>query len=104
LASNTVVDEMQLRTLVSDVRVKGWSASTSETVDGAAAVAAPVVTANGRTVAVLSMYASADRLSQMESLAPKLCVIANEAAAEWNRISAYTSSAAEVDHEVRSAI
>lgn len=104
LAQNTVTEAAKLRTLVSVARAKGWSASTSETVDGAAAVAAPVVTANGRTVAVLSMYAAADRLPQMESLTPKLCAIANEAAAEWNRISAYTGSTSEIDHEVRSAI
>jgi DNA-binding IclR family transcriptional regulator len=87
LASNTVVDESRLRPLICDVRTRGWSASTSETVDGAAAVAAPIITANGHTIAALSMYASADRLPQMESLAPQLRAIADEAAADWDKIS-----------------
>jgi DNA-binding IclR family transcriptional regulator len=104
LASNTVVDEARLRRLICDVRASGWSASTSETVDGAAAVAAPVVTANGRTVAALSMYASADRLPRMEALAPQLCAIANEAAAEWEKISMLGGTSIQIDHEVRSAI
>jgi DNA-binding IclR family transcriptional regulator len=104
LASNTVVDEARLRRLVCDVRASGWSASTSETVDGAAAVAAPVVTANGRTVAALSMYASADRLPQMEALAPQLCAIADEAATEWDKISTLAGASVQIDHEVRSAM
>jgi IclR family KDG regulon transcriptional repressor len=104
LASNTVVDVARLRRLVCDVRASGWSASTSETVDGAAAVAAPVVTANGRTVAALSMYASADRLPQMEALAPQLCAIAAEAAAEWDRISSLADTSMQIDHEALSAI
>ena len=33
------------------------------------------------------MYASADRLPQMESLAPQLRAIADDAAAEWDKIS-----------------
>ena len=98
LASNTVVEESRLRQLVSDVRAVGWSASTSETVDGAAAVAAPIITANGHTIAALSMYASADRLPAMESLAPQLRAIADEAAAEWDKISTLSNVRCGQDH------
>jgi DNA-binding IclR family transcriptional regulator len=89
LASNTVTDESELRRLIDDVCTREWSASESETFQGAAAVAAPVFDPAGRVIAVISLYASADRLDHMKSFATELVSIANAAGAEWNAISAF---------------
>lgn len=87
LASNTVVDVPELRSLIETVRTDGWSCSESETVDGAAATAAPVNDANGRTIGVLSLYASADRLSHMVSLVDELRQVAAEVGEDWATMS-----------------
>jgi DNA-binding IclR family transcriptional regulator len=87
LASNTVVDVPELRSLIETVRADGWSCSESETVDGAAATAAPVSGANGKTIGVLSLYASADRLSHMVSLVDELRQAAAEVSENWARMS-----------------
>jgi IclR family acetate operon transcriptional repressor len=87
LASNTVVDVPELRSLIEIVRSDGWSCSESETVDGAAATAAPVSGANGKTIGVLSLYASADRLSHMVSLVDELRQAAAEVGENWARMS-----------------
>jgi len=89
LARNTVTDKTKLVSLISEARSQGWSASQSETVDGAAAVAAPIAGAGGRTIAVLSLYASADRVDHMKSFVPQLCATAAEAEAEWDAMSAF---------------
>jgi len=89
LASNTVTDEAELRRLINDVHTRGWSASESETFQGAAAVAAPVLDPAGGVIAVISLYASADRLGHMKSFAAELVSVANAAGAEWNAISAF---------------
>ena len=89
LASNTVVDTAELRRLVDEVRANGWSYSESETVDGAAATAAPVTDTNGRTVAALSLYASADRLPHMLGVVDDLRQVATEVSQSWISISAF---------------
>ncbi len=61
LASNTVASHDELMNRVRRARENGWSASVSETVDGASAVAAPVKDHQGATVGTLSLYAPADR-------------------------------------------
>jgi DNA-binding IclR family transcriptional regulator len=104
LASNTVTAEPELRSLICEARAAGWSASESETVDGAAAVAAPVVAAGGQTIAALSTYASADRLAHMKSLVPQLRAVTDEAAAEWDKISAFSSCTTNHDSGLRSAM
>lgn len=101
LAASTVTDKSQLRSLIAASRAQGWSASTSETVDCAAAVAAPVVATSGRTVAALSLYASADRLEHMESLVPELCQIAQEAGEQWDKISGFAVGDVDLDDEFR---
>ena len=55
--------------------------------DGAAATAAPVKDANGRTIGVLSLYASADRLSHMVSLVDELQQVAAEVGEDWATMS-----------------
>lgn len=102
LASNTVTDALELRRLISDARTQVWTCSESETVDGAAAVAAPVTDPAGRVIAVLSLYASADRLDHMTSFATELVAAAGEAGAEWDAISAFPSGLT-VQHDVQSA-
>jgi DNA-binding IclR family transcriptional regulator len=92
LARNTITSEAALRHRIEEVRMQGWSTSESETVDGAAAVAAPVVTEGGQTVAVLSLYAAADRLEHMMSLESELRATAGEAGAAWDAISAFPAS------------
>ena len=47
--------------------------------------------AGGRTVGVLSLYASADRLGHMERLIPQLRSVAAEAGARWSLMSALSS-------------
>ncbi len=104
LAPNTVTNETQLRALVEDVGAQGWSSSESETVDGAAAVAVPVVTGDGRTVAALSLYASADRLSHIEAAVPHLQLIASEAATQWCKVSTFASSDSRADNSLENAV
>lgn len=103
LASNTVVDRPRLRELVEAARVNGWSSSESETVDGAAATAAPVIDRHGRIVAVLSLYASADRLAHMVSLVDELLQVAGEASEAWAAISAFEHLDHATDHEFQRA-
>ncbi len=102
LAPNTVTNEKKLRQLIAEARSQGWSASESETVDGAAAVAAPIIGPGGRTIAVLSLYASADRLDHMKSFVPQLCATAAEAEAEWNAMSAFPAGLTALD-DIQSA-
>ena len=87
LARNTIVDTAAVRNLISLDRERGWSSSESETIDGAAAVAAPVFDANGRTIAALSLYAPADRLPHMHSLVDDLQDVARELGHHWVAIS-----------------
>ena len=101
-ASNTVTDALELRRLISDARTQVWTCSESETVDGAAAVAAPVTDPAGRVIAALSLYASADRLNHMTSFAAELVAAAREAGTEWDAISAFPSGLT-VQHDVQSA-
>jgi len=87
LTASTVVDESELRSLVDQARLDGTSWSASETVVGAAAVAAPLVTSEGRTIAVLSAYGPAERLDHMLSFRSEIRSIAAEATAAWQSIS-----------------
>lgn len=91
LASNTVVDEPKLQELLETVRADGWSSSQSETVDGAAATAAPITGTNGRTIGALSLYASADRLPHMVSLVEDLRRAADELSRDWATMSPFVS-------------
>ena len=87
LAASTIVDGSELRALVDRARLDGTSWSASETVTGAAAVAAPLVTADGRTIAVLSLYGPAERLDHMLTFRTEIRSIADEAMAAWQSIS-----------------
>jgi len=94
LTSNTVVDTAELRSRVDQARLDGVTWSASETVVGAAAVAAPLVTSEGRTIAVLSLYGPAERLDHMRTFSTTLCSVAAEAAAAWQAISTVSAAGA----------
>jgi DNA-binding IclR family transcriptional regulator len=87
LATNTVLDVDDTRRLIDADRKRGWSSSESETIDGAAAVAAPIVDNSGGTVAALSLYAPADRLSHMMNMVEDLQIVAREMGRHWSGIS-----------------
>jgi len=93
LAANTLTTEDELRERIRQARENGWSASKSETVDGAAAVAAPLVDHAGAAVAVLGLYSPADRFEDLQQYAPTLVSVAAEAAALWVGISSITLNA-----------
>ena len=88
LGRNSVVDGVDVRRLVADVRRHGWSSSESETVDGAAAVAVPIIEGDGATIGALSLYAPDDRLSHMLTLVDALQNAARELGRYWIAISA----------------
>jgi IclR family acetate operon transcriptional repressor len=87
LTVGTIVDKTELRSIVEQTRLDGVSWSASETVTGAAAVAAPLVTSEGRTIAVLSLYGPAERLDHMRTYSTEIRAVAAEAAAAWQTIS-----------------
>jgi IclR family acetate operon transcriptional repressor len=87
LTTNAIIEPAEIRSRIDQARLDGWSCSSSETVMGAAAVAAPLVTSGGRTIAVLSLYGPAERLDHMLTFSTELCSIAAESAAAWQAIS-----------------
>ncbi len=83
LASNTVSGLDELLERVEIARDRGWSLSSGETVEGAAAVAAPIKNYIGRTIAVMSLYAPANRFAATQEYVPALLDTAAAASAEW---------------------
>jgi len=76
----------ELRERVDLARERGWSASRSETVEGAAAVAAPVYDERG-TVAVMSLYAPADRFDVLLEHVDDLRHAAGATSADWMAVA-----------------
>ena len=68
--------------------------------NGGLSTAAPVFDRHGRIVAVLSLYASADRLAHMVSLVDELLQVAGEASEAWAAISAFDH----LDHATESVL
>ncbi len=87
LGRNSVVDGVDVRRLVADTRNRGWSSSESETVDGAAAVAVPIIGTDGATIGALSLYAPDDRLGHMLTLIDAVQDAAHELGRYWIAIS-----------------
>lgn len=58
----TVVDEAELRAILADVRRQGWAIVDQQLEAGLCSVAAPIVDANGRVSAALSVCAHAGRV------------------------------------------
>lgn len=86
LASRTVMSRADVKERALHARAEGWSASESETVEGASAIAAPVTGANG-TIAAISLYAPASRSSSLLDRIPQLVAIAKVASDEWCRVA-----------------
>lgn len=92
LASNAPQSLDELRDRVATAREQGWSASCSETVEGAAATAAPVYDERG-TVAVMSLYAPADRFDVLQAHVANLRAAANDASSDWMEVAPTWSGA-----------
>lgn len=95
LARNSLVNTADMRRQVARDRERGWSVSESETIDGAAAVAVPLVGGDGSTVAAVGLYAPADRLNHMLSLVDELQNVARELGRHWIAISPVQTGIAE---------
>jgi IclR family transcriptional regulator, pca regulon regulatory protein len=93
LAANSVRSIDELRERVDLARERGWSSSRSETVDGAAATAAPVHDEYG-TVAVMSLYAPADRFDVLHDHVDDLLRAAGDASRDWTAIAPGAASRA----------
>lgn len=91
LATNTVRDLDALLERVERTRARGWGASVGETVDGAAAIAAPIGDQSGRTAAVMSLYAPADRFSAVKEYVPALLRTAAAVSEEWVGVTSATA-------------
>lgn len=87
LAANSVRDIEELRAGVDLTRERGWGASESQTVDGAAATAAPVRDQRGGTVAVMSLYAPAHRYDELKAHVDDLLRAAAAASRDWKAIA-----------------
>jgi DNA-binding IclR family transcriptional regulator len=83
LASSTVAGVDELLERAAAARQRGWSLSSGETVDGAAAVAAPLKNHVGRTIAVMSLYAPANRFTAIQKYVPALLDTVAAASEEW---------------------
>ena len=83
LASRTVSGLDELLDRIEGARERGWSLSSAETVEGAAAVAAPIENHVGRAIAVMSLYAPADRFAAIQEHVPALLETALAASREW---------------------
>lgn len=83
LAPMTATNLEDLLERVEAARERGWSLSCGETVEGAAAVAAPIKNHIGRTDAVMSLYAPADRFAAIQEYVPALLDTAAAASEEW---------------------
>ena len=63
LTRRTLVDESTLRTVLSEVRARGWAIANEESEDGVRSVAAPLVDRTGEVHAALNASAHASRVS-----------------------------------------
>ena len=86
LGSNSPRDMNELRERVDAAREQSWSSSSSETVEGAAAIAAPISDDRG-TVAVMSLYAPADRFDVLLEHVDDLREAAVKASSEWMAVA-----------------
>ena len=82
LASGSLVDAKQLSRKVEEARDQGWSESVSETVEGAAAIAAPVIRQD-TVVGAINLYSPADRRAKLHEMVGSLIRTAQAASADW---------------------
>ncbi len=84
----TVVDEQQLRGILTDVRRQGWSIVDQQLEEGLCSVAAPVTDASGRVGAALSVCAHAGRVDPATlrgEFLPLVLETARRVSAVWSR-------------------
>ena len=84
----TVIDEDELRMILADVRRQGWAIVDQQLEEGLCSVAAPIVDANGRVGAALSVCAHAGRVDPVtlrEEFLPLVQETARRVSAVWNR-------------------
>lgn len=76
LTSGTVVDAHKLGEELAKIREQGWATSSAERKPGAASVAAPVLDASGKPVAVISVSGPTDRfLTELDEVREALMVV-----------------------------
>lgn len=86
--SPTSPEEIQKK--VELARVRGWSYSQAETLEGSAAIAAPIEDRTG-TTAVLGVYAPLSRRAVLRRSAHDLVALAAKASEDWIRLSSRSS-------------
>ena len=79
----SIVDPVQLRSQLDDVRRRGWAQTLEELEEGLNAVAAPVRQADGRVTAALSVSGPAFRMRAIDL--PRIALLTTEAAAAVSR-------------------
>ena len=84
----TVVDQAELRSILNDTRRQGWAIVDQQLEEGLCSVAAPVIDANGRVGAALSVCAHAGRVTPAtlrSEFLPLVVETARRISAVWNR-------------------
>ncbi len=84
----TVVDEGELRQILTEVRRQGWAVVDQQLEEGLSSVAAPLFDANGRVAAAMSVCAHAGRVDPETLRADFLPLVVENArriSAVWNR-------------------
>ncbi|MEM9575785.1 MAG: IclR family transcriptional regulator [Pseudomonadota bacterium] len=77
---NTLVDDNALRRQLGEIRQTGYSVSRSERIEGAVAIGAPIVNADGSVTSCLSLLGPEYRIQdRIQELARRLCQAAEEA-------------------------
>lgn len=101
LASKTASGPAELFERVEAARERGWSLSSGETVEGASAVAAPIKNQTGRTIAVMSLYAPADRFAAIQEYVPALLETASAASTEWVGMTSAAGNGGQGGHPIQ---
>jgi IclR family pca regulon transcriptional regulator len=84
----TVVDEQELRGILTEVRVQGWAIVDQQLEEGLCSVAAPISDGNGRVGAALSVCAHAGRVDSATlrgEFLPLILETARRVSAVWSR-------------------
>jgi IclR family transcriptional regulator, pca regulon regulatory protein len=88
LTDHTVIEEAELRSILADVRHQGWAIVDQQLEVGLCSVAAPLVDANGRVSAALSVCAHAGRVEPAalrSEFLPLVLETARRISAAWIR-------------------
>lgn len=86
-ASGSITDRSELKQLALEAHERGWSSSVNETVEGACAIAAPLLASNGEAYGAISLYAPSSRYDALLGYTDLLRKTSSEIADEWAKIS-----------------